>query len=299
MRALATFIMKGRAQAVPALVGLTVLSWNFSLISLFSTATVALSTLRQGASEGAVIMALAALPVTLVGWLLLGSPWQVAGYTLLLWVPVWLIAIVLRETGSLATALASAAALGMLAVLGVYMVADDPAALWQEELRKFLQPFLEQQKSAPEAESLARSLSVFARLLTGMVAAGSVLTLVLSLLIGRWWQAMLFNPGGFRAEFLKLRLTAPLAYLWLGLLAMAWMGGNGLAEVAANLAIPLFVPYLLAGFAVLHALLSGGGGFWLAGIYVALLFVSPLIMMIVLLGFTDTWLDWRRRFARA
>ncbi|MGZ8217943.1 hypothetical protein [Methylomagnum sp.] len=299
MRALAAFVMKGRAQAVPALVGLTVLSWSFSLISLLSTAAVALPTLRKGALEGAVLMVLAAVPVAFAGWLLLGSPWQAAGYTLMLWVPVWLAAVILRESGQLPVALGSAAGLGMLMVLGVYVISDDPAGLWVEELRKFLRPLLEQPRSATEAEAMSRSLAAFAHYLTGMVAAGSVLILTLGLLIARWWQATLFNPGGFRAEFLALRLPSPAAYLWLALLAVAWTTGGGMAEIAANLAIPLFVPYLLAGFAVLHALFAGGNGFWLVGIYMAVLFVSPLIMVIALIGFSDTWINWRKRLSRA
>lgn len=298
MRALAAFVMKGRAQAVPALVGLTILSWNFSLISLLSTAAVALPTLRKGAPEGAVLMALAVLPVTLAGWLLLGSPLQAAGYTLMLWVPAWLTAVILRESGQLPLALGGAAGLGMLMVLGIYAISDDPAGMWMEELRKFLKPLLEQPRSATEAEALSRSLSAFAHYLTGMVAAGSVLTLALSLLVARWWQAALFNPGGFRAEFLALRLPPLAAYVWLALLAVAWMAGGGVAEIAANLAIPLFVPYLLAGFAVLHALFAGGSGFWLVGIYMGLVFVSPLVLVIVLIGFTDTWVNWRQRLTR-
>lgn len=299
MRALAAFIMKGRAQAVPALVGLTVLSWNFSLVSLLSTAAVALPTLRRGTLEGALLMALAIGPVALAGWLLLANPIQAAGYTLLLWVPIWIIAVILRESGQLAVALAGAVGLGMLMILGIYLISDDPAGLWLEELRKFLRPMLEQPRSAQEAETMARNMTAFAHYLTGMVAAGSALTVSLSLLIARWWQAVLFNPGGFRAEFHALRLPSLAAYLWLALLAVAWTAGGGLAEIAGNLAIPLFVPYMLAGFAVLHALLAGGSGFWLVGIYVGLLFASPLVLVIVLIGFTDTWINWRRRLAKA
>jgi hypothetical protein len=302
MHALAAYVLKGRAQAALAIAALAIVSWAFSLMSLLSAAAVALPTLRKGAIEGAVTVAIALPLVAVAGWMLLGNPLQAVEYGLVLWGPVWLAAILLRESGQLTLTLIGATVLGLLMVIGIYVINDNPAAMWLEELQKFFQPLLDKRASDVDVEMFRRGLAEFARYLTGAIAAGSVLTLIFSLLVARWWQAMLFNPGGFRAEFLGLRMPSVIAYLWLGLLALAWAtAGDSWAEVAANLAIPLFVPFLLAGFSILHALLSGStaGRFWLTGIYVALLFVSPLAVMIVLVGISDTWIDWRNRFLQA
>jgi hypothetical protein len=297
MRGLAAFIMQGRAQAVLAIAVLTAVSWGFPLVSLIAAAAVALPTLRRGAAEGAILITAAALAVAFAGWLVSGSPLQAVGHSLILWGLVWLTAVLLRESGRLALALTGAAGLGLVLVGGVYWVIDDPAGLWRDEMQHMIRPLLEQQPRQEDPELLLRSMSALARYFTGAIAAGSVLTVTLSLLLARWWQAMLFNPGGFRTEFHGLRLPAVWAYLWLALLGFATTG----AELAANLAVPVAIPFLLAGFAVLHALLSrtGAGRFWLMGIYVGLAIMAPLIVPVLLIGFSDIWIDWRQRFSQA
>lgn len=297
MRALAAFIMRGRGQAALAIAALTILSWAFAPANLLSGAAVALPTLRRGTWEGGGSLALAAPLVVLVGGFLLGSPLEAAGYALALWIPVWLIAVLLRESGQLAVALAGAAILGLLVIMGIYGFVDDPAGLWLDELRRLARPVLEQNHSEAETEVLWRGIMGLSRYLVGAIAAGSVLSVVLSLLIGRWWQALLFNPGGFRREFLDLRLPPVSGYLWLALLVLAWITGS---ELGGNLTMPSFVPFLLTGFAVLHALFSrsSAGGFWLVGMYLALIFVSPLIMVVMLIGFSDLWINWRCRFSK-
>jgi hypothetical protein len=284
-------------QAVLAIAVLTAVSWGFPLVSLIAAAAVALPTLRRGAAEGAILITAAALAVAFAGWLVSGNPLQAAGHSLILWGLVWLTAVLLRESGRLALALTGAAGLGLVLVGGVYVVIDDPAGLWRDEMQHMIRPLLEQQPRQEDPELLLRSMSALARYFTGAIAAGSVLTVTLSLLLARWWQAILFNPGGFHTEFHGLRLPTVLAYLWLALLGFATTG----AEVMANLAVPVAIPFLLAGFAVLHALLSktGAGRFWLIGIYVGLAIMAPLIVPVLLIGFSDTWIDWRQRFSQA
>jgi len=302
MRGLAAFIMKGRAQAAAAVSALMVLSWLVSLVSLLSAAGVALPTLRRGASEGIFVMGGASLAVAVAGGFVMGNPLQAAGYSLVIWGPVWLLSVLLRESGRLDWALSGAAFLAMLMVLVIYAAYGNPSGLWEEELQRWSKPFLDDGgKSEAEREMFLRSLTEFARFLTGGIAAGSVLSLSFALLIARWWQADLFNPGGFRAEFQSLRATAASAYILLGLLALAGFGGGGAAELATNLAFPLSMLFLLTGFAVIHAAFSASanGGFWLTGVYVALIFVSPLILVIILIGMSDAWLDWRRRLKAA
>lgn len=295
MRGLASFVMQGRAQAIAAICALTALSWFVSLASLLAAAAVALPTLRQGAREGAVVIAFASLGVAAISGLLLGTL-APAAYALALWAPMWALAWLLRESGHLALTLASASGLAMLMVLAIYVIADDPAKLWLDELQRLSQPLLEQGGSEAQVDALRRSFEAFARYLTGVVAAGSMLSLSLALLIARWWQAALYNPGGFRAEFHALRFAPVAAYPLLALLGLAWGAGGIVSEIAGNLVIPGSMVFLLAGFAVLHALCAANaqGGFWLVGIYLGLVFMSPLAGLVMLVGFTDVWLDWRR-----
>lgn len=46
---------------------------------------------------------------------------------------------------------------------------------------------------------------------------------LLCLMLGRYWQSVLYNPGGFGLEFRALRLSPPLAF---GLLAVMFLAPN-------------------------------------------------------------------------
>ena len=54
------------------------------------------------------------------------------------------------------------------------------------------------------SQALIEGLS---RWMTGAFAASLYVQFLLALLLGRWWQAVLYNPGGFGAEFRGLRLS--------------------------------------------------------------------------------------------
>ena len=300
MNALARFIMKGRSQAILAITALTVLSWLLSLASLLAAAALALPTLRRGAREGAMLLA-AALPiVALAGQLIMGSALQAAGYSLAMWVPVFLVALVLRQTANLSMAVTSAMALGVLVVLGFYALVADPVGFWNGLLQQVLAPLLQKGASDPGQALLIQTAQAFSRYATGAVTAGSVISVLISLFLARWWQASLYNPGGFRQEFLQLRMPAYLAWIFVALVVTASVAEAGIATFAINLLMPLLMAFLLGGFAVAHAVLTQtpSGRFWLAGLYVALMFLTPIILLVALVGLTDTWFDWRLRFAR-
>lgn len=290
--------MRGRSQAILSVSLLTVLSWLFSLASLLAAASVALPTLRRGGKEGALVV-LGSLPVVaLAGQLALGNALQAGGYSLALWLPVMATAIVLRETANLSVAVLFALGLALILVIGFYALVDDPAAFWGDALQKVIQPVIERRGGEVDAELMNQTMQIFSTYATGAVAAGSLMTVLISLLIARWWQANLYNPGGFRAEFTPLSLPMFISLAFLSLALVAGIVGGGMAVFSANLLMPVFMAFVLVGFAVLHALCSvlPSGKFWLAGIYVGLIFVAPMVLLIAVIGLTDSWLHWRSRF---
>lgn len=298
MRSLAAFAMRGRFQALAAIFGLALASVAFPPLSLLSSALLALVALRQGAVESAWVLALALAGLGLGGVLLAGDALDAILYGALLWLPVWPMALLLRTTRRLEWALEAATGLGLLAVFGVYLLADNPAALWRERAQFFVQPMLENAPADFDATNLAKALDLFSHYLTGAMAGGSAMSVMLGLLIARWQQAVLFNPGGFRAEFVALRLHTGVAYAALACLAAGMLGSGGLAELAWNLNIVFLMLCALGGFSVLHAVL-GGKGFWMVGIYVALLIIPQFLLPpVALLGLSDAWLDWRKRSGR-
>ena len=294
MRFLAAFAMRGRLQALVAICGLAFASLALPPLSLLSSALLALVALRLGAKESGWVLLLALLALGLGGVLLTGNAMESVLYGAILWLPVWPMALVLRETRRLEWSMEASAGLGLLAVLGVYLLVDDPVALWRERLQFFTQPMLDNASADLDTVTLAKALDSLSHYLTGAMAGGSVMSVILSVLIARWQQAVLFNPGGFRSEFVALRLHAGVAYAALACIAAGMLGSGVFAEIAWNLNIVLLMLFTIGGFSILHAIL-GSKSFWIAGIYVALIIMPQFLLPpVALLGLSDPWLDWRK-----
>lgn len=292
MQSLAAFALRGRPQALAVICGLAFASLLFPPLSLLSSAALSLVALRLDIKESAWILLLALLVLGMAG-ALSGSVREAVFYGALLWLPMWPVAVVLRASRRLEWAMTMALGLGLASVLGVYLLVDEPAALWRDRMQSLLRPMLENAPAGFDSTNINQALAFFAHYMTGAMAGGSMMSLLLALLIARWQQAVLYNPGGFRNEFIALRLQPGVAYAALACLVGGSVGGS-FTELAWNLGIVFFMVFTLAGFAIFHAVL-GGKGFWLAGIYVALLFMPQLLLPpIALIGFGDAWFDWRK-----
>ncbi|MEZ5581549.1 MAG: hypothetical protein R3F37_01040 [Candidatus Competibacteraceae bacterium] len=57
-----------------------------------------------------------------------------------------------------------------------------------------------------DPQTLQQLLDYLAPMVVGLIFANGLASLLCGLLLGRWWQALLFNPGGFSREFHELRL---------------------------------------------------------------------------------------------
>ncbi len=298
MKGLAAFVMAGRGQAVLAVVAFSLLSVVIPPASYLAGGAVGLVTLRRGWLEGLVVTAGATLLAGALGWVALGSPLPVLALLALLWLPVWALAQVLRGTSAQGPTLTVAALVAAGAVLLVHGVVDSPAEWWRGVLEGGLVPMFEGQGIKLDPEVIARIAAV----MTGVVAAATVLGASISLFVARWWQALLYNPGGFGQEFRALRLdwrvAAATAVVALALL----FAPGGLRRMAAEILLVGLVVLTLQGLAVAHALLGPrkGGRAWLTGLYVALVVLWPYPMVaLAVLGWADAWVDFRRRFYKS
>ncbi|QWF72203.1 hypothetical protein KEF85_07065 [Methylomonas paludis] len=297
MQFLATFIMKGRMQAMMVASTLALLSLLFPPVSIVSSATVALVTLRLGAKAGFYVLLCSGAAAAVLSTLILGGYQFALVYGLVLWLPVWLIAIILRVGRKLVVTLELAVLLGMAAVLGFYSLQDDPVQFWGGLLMAMMRPMLDSQPDV-SPEMVQHSADMFAHVMTGAVAAGSVFGLLFGVFLARWWQANLYNPGGFRIEYLALRGHRSLAVFALLLLAVANLGSGQIADIAWNLLIVLLVLYTFIGCAVLHSLFANGRNsrLWLSVFYITLVAIPHVMLLVAVCGLVDTWLDLRNKF---
>jgi hypothetical protein len=300
MKALAGFIVSGRYQAILAasLCGMLafVLPPFSTLTNYLGAAVVSLVTLRIGVSQGLLVM-VAAMLVTVLFYQFMGvPPATIAVTVLMLWVPCWLISLVLRRTVSLAGAMLAAAVLGLVALALIYAVAGDPAPWWYEHLL-LIRSTLEEAGLFPHDVSVDVLLQDLSRLMTGVVVASLALGAVCSLLVGRWWQAMLVNPGGLHSEFCSLRFPQSTGLMVLGLMVVTQLIQGPASDMAAQGVLVMLVPYLFAGLAVLHGLvaLHGRGKGWLIAVYALLGIIPQTALLLSGLGLVDTWVDFRRR----
>lgn len=293
MRALASFVMRGPVQAA----GVIVISALLPLLSVVSGAPLALVTLRQGASAGIIVVAITTGLAGLLFWLLFGVLAPLLGLLGLL-VPLWLLALVLRQTLSLAATIKVSLLMAALILLGCAVYVGDLAIWGRALLEDAMAPFLEQAQLDSEQAAMTQVLDYLddlAPIALGLLVASSLLTVLLSLLLGRWWQALLFNPGGFRKEFQELRLGQTTALMASMIFAAAWLLK---LPVLTNLVLLVIVIYTFQGIALLHGIVSKAclNRFWLVGFYALMLFI-PLYLLLLLcfMGFVDAWLDFRER----
>jgi hypothetical protein len=300
MKALAGFIVSGRYQAIlmASLCGILafMLPPFSTLTNYLGAAVVSLVTLRIGISQGLLVLSAATL-VTLLFHQLTGVPVATIAVTvLMLWVPCWLISVVLRRTVNLAFAMFTAAAIGVVALVSVYAVTGDPSPWWHEHL-KLLRSAFEGAGMLPHGASADALLEELSHLMTGVIIASLVLGAVCSLLLARWWQAQLVNPGGLHSEFCSLRFWQSTGLMLVGLMLLSQVTRGAPGDMAAQAVLVMLVPYLFAGLAVLHGVVArqGRGRGWLIAVYVLLGIIPQVALLLAGLGLVDTWVDFRRR----
>lgn len=286
---LANYIMRGRLEAMTVASTLALLSLLFPPVNVVSSASVALVTLRRGAYEGGIILACSVLVTALLGFFFVGNYQFILLYSLLLWLPVWLISIVLREGKHLSLAIEIATLLGALGVLGFYGFEPDAAAFWKSVFDVMLP------QTAPL--DIQKMLAVMSHYMTGIVAAGSVASLLFGLFLGRWWQAQLYNVGGFKRDFLSLQSQVSVALLSMAIVIIALASTGLSAEIAWNVCILILVLYAFIGTAILHAWFASNsqGRYMVIMFYVTLILIPHAVLLVALVGLTDPWLNLRKQ----
>jgi hypothetical protein len=301
MRAIAAFIMRGRLQAIIMAAGLGLLGGLFPPGWLLSGGVVGLVTLAQGPKEGMLnAFAATTLVVLLSGVLVMQPTLQAVGIFVLLWLPiVWLLALVLYQSRSLALTLLLNALLGGAIVLTAYVMLDDPAQWWYSQTEQLLPVMKQAGVEIPDEAAFDANMREASRVMTGTLAAFISLGLALSLLIARWWQSEVTRPGAFGEEYRNLRLGSIAAVVATLLVLPAWLTTGGFAEMTVNLLLVAVVLFMFQGLALGHAAVKqfGINQAWLFMLYVVMVFTIPYgLLLAAVLGVLDNWFDFRARF---
>jgi len=285
MRALAEFSMRGRMQAI-LVVGVAA---ALPMLFWLSAAAGSLVLLRRGLNDALSVLVWAVVPA--LAWWYFGDP-----RTLLVLLGSLGLAPLLRNQASWARVMLCSVGLGLLYVWGLGAVFGEPIAALAGELQKVLPETLSGAYEQFSDEERARLGALLAPVLTGLLAALLQIVTLLSLMLARYWQAALYNPGGFGSEFRALRFPPVVAIM----LLVGMLLGPSLGAQFAVLTPLCSVPLVFAGVALMHGLVAQGRlpRFWLVGLYVTLvLFMQLIYPLLAVLAIVDSLFDFRGRAA--
>ncbi len=301
MRALAAYIMRGRWPAITATTGLAIVSLLLppvtSALGYVSAASVGLVTLVQGPKEGLLNIVVATAAFAALG-LVVGHPVLALMFTVMLWLPTWLLAVLLGLSRSLAMTLAASAAVCGALLTVVYVVIADPAASWYNWITTEILPMLEESgMTLPPGGELEPVLKDYSQVLTGWLFASISFGWMVSTLIARWWQSLLYKPGAFGEEFRHLRLGLGVAAAGVVIALLSLLGGQ-LGQWSTNLLYLAVGLFLLQGIAVGHALVkqTGANSAWLVAMYVVVILSPAGMIFTAAMGLLDNGIDFRARF---
>jgi len=274
MRGLAEFVMKGRKQAIMAVLLLGLIP----LLNLLSPVFVGLVVLRKGFQEAVQVLVWAILPIG--GWALAGDP-----VPLIMLLGITGLAGLLRSSESWEFTLLAAIAVGVCVEIYLRL---QPAVLDLIFLQ--MQPYFE--ANAIQGEQLDALRDV----MTSFMGAVYMFLSIILLMLARWMQAALFNPGGFQKEFHGLRVEQRVALILVSCMMLA----NFEILIPQTWMLYLVLPLMFSGIALIHAVVAAKklSSLWLAVLYA--LIVLPLIAnLVVLLALLDSWYDFRTRLTKS
>ena len=299
LNGIAIFSMRGRLQAAIIIALFLLLSLLLPPLVCLAGGMIVLYTLRMGPKEGAKTVAIALILVALLAELLLGKMIISGVFLLSICLPILLVSLVLGYTRSLTLSFLASAGFGLLAVLIAYILLADPATWWQQMINPLMSRLDEQpgwQLQLDDAQTQTIILHMSA-IMTSVVATGMTLNLMISLLIGRAWQAALYHPGSFKVEFYQLRFGKTMAIIMVALLAITVLPSSYTLKILQD-CLPIFlVLFALQGLSVIHAIVDERKKqpFWLAIIYILLVaFMLSMLVLLAIIGALDEWFNFRK-----
>ncbi|HJN95350.1 MAG TPA: hypothetical protein QGF41_06555 [Gammaproteobacteria bacterium] len=278
MRGLAKFVMNGRKQAILAVVLLGLVP----LVYFLNPVVVGLVMLRKGTQEAGIVFAWAVLSI--------GAHAVIGDFIpLIMLCGISGLAWILRKTESWEFTLLAAIAIGL--AVEVYLRLQ-PLVL--DVLFLQMELYLETnnlQGLQLGGEGVQRE--DFRESLTSFLGAMYMFVAIMLLMLARWMQASLYNPGGFQQEFHALRIEQKVAMILLGLMLLA----SFQVLIPQTWILYLILPLLFSGMALIHALAAKKqlSSLWLAALY-AVLMLPVVVNMVVLLALVDSWYNFRKRF---
>lgn len=279
MRALAEFVMRGRSQAI----SVAVLGGALPLLNWLSAAVTALVMLRKGPLEGLIVLMWALVPLGITVYYI-GNPNPVTAL-----IGTVALAYVLRTTVSWEATFVVAVLISGIGSVIFELTAADVLTAVVEWYLETTSRFAEQigQPAAMSHESVRISIMAY-------FAMGQAYAMLVFLILARWWQSLLYNPGGFQKEFHQLRMSPVMSGILVTLILLCSVFSEQLGRWIPVLTVPL----IMMALSLIHWMMGYKklSGHWVAGFYLLLPFMFQLIYpLMASLALMDSWFNLRAR----
>lgn len=306
LRRFTDFILQSRLQAMGAAFAISLIPLIGSSLSVL---VAGLITLRKGAYEGTLVLC-AGLAPYLMSYLIASPESSQAQMFFIATTAVvvinvftWLYAIVLRRYGNWNLVIEIAMFSGIAMVAVVHLFYPDIQSWWSSLVTGYMNKTLNQLAIdgavIPDdtRASLMATTAQFADYATGMLVASLLFNALLQLVLARWWQAVIFNPGGLRKELHQIRLSYLSAMIFVAAIGLAVIGNAFGFDV-----MPVIIAaFCAAGLSLIHRMLlpNKNSWFWLTLVYLGLIFLSQVgIVAVSILGLFDSLFDFRKQFGK-
>ncbi|CAI8163550.1 MAG: Uncharacterised protein [Cellvibrionales bacterium UBA7375] len=258
-----------------------------SFFPLISTAAIALVSLCKGAKEGTLLFLWVSLALVLLQQSGTENPLLTAVSIVSLGIMV-LAAEVHRVMASWQWTLLVIVVIAVVSAQGFAILMGASVTSLVATAQDVLNAVKSQGQDAQLSIALSESM------LLGLVATILAIGSMMSLMLARWWQAGVQNPGGFQKEFHGFSIDAKIAVILIVILVVGQFFSQS-TQIWVNIAA---LPLIIAGIALVHfaVKLFGQGRQWLAFLYVGMIMVGkPVTLLLVVLALTDSLIDLRSR----
>tara|TARA_Y100000590_G_scaffold369451_1_gene430710 strand:+ start:79 stop:951 length:873 start_codon:yes stop_codon:yes gene_type:complete len=263
------------------------------LAFLISGSVVGLITLRKGIANATQALVISFIILQIFFVFLSVSFYVSTIILLMIWLPILFSSAILRFTQSQGVLVLFLGLISIIFTIVFYLLLGDVAAWWQDHLTKIF----EAKAPSHQIEAYKEILESNSSLIHGMIFAAYTLNMITGVLLARWWQSKLFNPGGFRKEFYRLSIPIVILPVFIIIGILAFNANEPWQDMCNDILIILTFMYLIQGISFSHRTvhklkLSRG---WLVFLYCSLILLPQMAAIVACLGIVDAFTNWKTK----
>ncbi len=287
MRELVKFILQGRFRGMIVAGLLGGAAQIVMPLSLVSAAVAGLLVLTKGEREGFVEMLGITAIILIMNQLVKSKSGFDIPVTLMLLGPVFVCTSILRITQAQGLAIAGAAIFAALFAIAVQVYSGDAVSWWGDWLKIVVQ-------GVEGANFQGFEKNGTLGLINGLIAMMLCLAVIISLLLARWLQALVNNPGGFAKEFQVLQIPGRVMAFAAALIVIFAVLQS---QLMYDLIIVFGLMYFFQGFAILHHNNNkkGYSTAYIVPPYLLLIFIPQYVFVgMACVGISDIFINYRK-----